>query len=1064
MLLLHEQHTILHTAIEARQLDLVQWLVQPLSSGYLPLSSHVVYQTGGSREDITPKPLPESYCKELFDADGPTALRAAAARGDLELIDRLLPSTGHYPDNERLSVLYPVMRPLMVELREAIGEHDPVLGDVINLRLRHSDIMDLFEHVHSVDRLDEIKARMETDELNFDWWDTQTDDYFPKEADALSHALHMAVGADRIDLVTWLMDVWWAEHVATRSGEDHLCDYMFDSGYRVDVNDMLKPRSVVTDLSKPRYWRDIYSSMMYFDAMMQRWKEGEDFSCSALVQIIKAELAERPFRFSSRRDDSEDDSEKIKVLTTLVNLADTSYAGLPAMLDFLFERGYAPPRLSVVICAGATWALDWLLARNLMSLDDVLTCVWDEEQINTATSPWLMFLTGTLYDQMHEMAPWLAEAARSYEASGRAMCVGVALAALAASQGALAIMEMLEARGRYMSQAMEVSFSQKRNLMHIIAATMDKSPMIWLLGNGYARLLTKRSAKGRSPFHEAVEAGNLEIAYLLLDDDAMPKGQCGDVPRWLSAGHTAGCRAHDRFASWDDLAVASEYDGMRHIGLEYRGRLAVTVTLPDLLRSAAPLDAIEALHASHKAAFGESIGSHSRWGNAYLTRVLAAAVQGARGDFLRWLYGASDLHGSQGITGRVMRIYWPHAIQKILKDLTHAQLCRLLIVDDGGPSSVDLLRVVDELEASTLREQACSERLEALDFALVNLWVDGGSIAEIKFLLSQIGAELALAPPAVTSTRCAVYDMTINHLVELKYSRTSRARVRPFGTSDVDCARRVEFMAGVGVANDECIGYCDLLTACTLNGHAHLVHYLLNECSVRANPTQAAHALAFALAWSCPTNTMQALCTYLGTHNIDLSTIRRDPPDEQTGVLEHALQGLLTVRDYGRHIYNSREVPPDYEERMERAWTNLAWLVANKSIQLSKCALPKMLDSRELKETARWDDRRRPEHFTESEWEQEREDTHTFVLRLTRFCIEDLGTSWSDESDGRTLLQHLIDGGWMGAVAWLARERGAPLQGLIIGGRYSWRNGRSLERLQELQDEQKREWERVATL
>lgn len=135
VLLLLDGRTILQTAIEARQLDLVQWLVQPLSSynKYVPLSSSIISYTGRQLhgDTITPKPLPEELCKRLFDADGLEALRAAVAsrafdgQPDFELIDHLLPCPSSYPP---ASVLLSnprrycgrVSRELVVELRDAL--------------------------------------------------------------------------------------------------------------------------------------------------------------------------------------------------------------------------------------------------------------------------------------------------------------------------------------------------------------------------------------------------------------------------------------------------------------------------------------------------------------------------------------------------------------------------------------------------------------------------------------------------------------------------------------------------------------------------------------------------------------------------------------------------------------------------------------------------------------------------------------------------------------------------------------------------------------------------------
>ena len=90
------------------------------------------------------------------------------------------------------------------------------------------------------------------------------------------------------------------------------------------------------------------------------------------------------------------------------------------------------------------------------------------------------------------------------------------------------------------------------------------------------------------------------------------------------------------------------------------------------------------------------------------------------------------------------------------------------------------------------------------------------------------------------------------------------------------------------------------------------------------------------------------------------------------------------------------------------------------------------------------------------------------MLRLTRLCVEVLGASWSDQASDRhgrqsTALQRILDAGWMEAVGWLARERSAPLQGLLVESdiyiESAWRVEQA-NALRRLQEEQAHSWAR----
>ena len=97
------------------------------------------------------------------------------------------------------------------------------------------------------------------------------------------------------------------------------------------------------------------------------------------------------------------------------------------------------------------------------------------------------------------------------------------------------------------------------------------------------------------------------------------------------------------------------------------------------------------------------------------------------------------------------------------------------------------------------------------------------------------------------------------------------------------------------------------------------------------------------------------------------------------------------------------------------------------------------------------------------------------MLRLTRLCVEVLGAVWSDKCSSCTrdaggeknynALQLLTHAGWMETVGWLARERGAPLQGMLLPECAYYAEPalrrEHMEALQKMQEEQMRSWERT---
>ena len=251
-----------------------------------------------------------------------------------------------------------------------------------------------------------------------------------------------------------------------------------------------------------------------------------------------------------------------------------------------------------------------------------------------------------------------------------------------------------------------------------------------------------------------------------------------------------------------------------------------------------------------------------------------------------------------------------------------------------------------------------------------------------------------------------------------------------------------------------------MLPACALLGHVHLVEWLLRDVDEPATVEQAADALAVALEWCGPTSVVQLLCRHLQESGFDLNAVQRaadpDGPDhgrERAGAMEFAVYGIThSALFYARHAAGLPPIEAVKAQTRERlSWVNATWLASHTGARLDSKSFPKILHHHF--HIMRTDEVNSPE-------------VQNAVLQLTQFCIRQLGVSWSDTSQhGRerelTTLQLLVNGCWMDAVQWLAKECNAPLQGLVIEGSDYLRSD-CIEpfraTLRTLQDEQQRAW------
>ena len=1053
VLLQSDGHTILHTAIEARRHDLIQWLVQPLSTSnrYSPLSSLVIHLGNHVAEELVPRPLPEEYCLRLMLADGVPALRAAAESGDLELLDRLLPlGYAHLPISPASSRLVTTLGPtreLMIELRDSLLRRARTVltaaqeaaaenidgaavnralritsaAQVIDGRVRCSDIRRIFEH--GVGQIDELFVRYQAEPhlgvgALFGWhWQG---DFLEVEMKYVNDALGAVVAEGRIDLAGWLIDSWSAQY-ESHTGETladlalvspwyEVHDLFAASGKDKDKDGFFLPMVLERWHNRepvPPHWEVGSVDPMRLAELQVAEMPPRACDSAALATSLKAVLAyiAREERLSPLRD-----KRCLKRMLARVE----PHAGHPAMLDYLLAHGLGQPRLAVVACSGAAWALDWLMARGLLALDTPTSDVATE-----------------LRHGLHAAAPWLTQE------MARRMPVGPVLAAVCASHGALALLERLA----HLGVDLRTRFRRKRTLLHMAARACQTPCVIWLVENGYADLL-RCSSRGRAsdaaPFRHCgvatctSSACRRRCSSATPLHDAIAGGDAELVLYLLARGGAASDPARDgREPLWEELALLSPSEAVREIAVTRRSQRVLDMTLPHLLRSGAALETIQPLMAS------SSVRDLFAWNRAHISRVralLQAAVDGERSDFIRWLYEPSGQESplfmaDHGICG-VAAFDEEHHMVK------HVDILRQLLDATSAPR---LSALVDELEEQCTVGRASAEELHKLNDKFKALVTAGGAVEEVVAVVAQI--DLMRAASSSAAEGCAsVHGMTLQ----------------------CNEVRGKEWVVQFRV---EGIGRFPLFTAVAMHGHTHLMHWLLQG---RDPPTlaQVVDALATCLNWAGATCAVELLCRHLQERDVDLSTVQRAVNPEhpnltrEVGAMEYALNGI-------RHSFYFLE--KEYRvKRVAVAWDNARWLVAHTQTRLGEAFFPNLLsDSAFSRHNRALDERCSEEEDTAG---------HAIVLELTRFCVATLGVSWSarsanDRNSGqhhnKTMIQLLINGYWMDAVAWLAKEHGVPLQGLVIeeqefcSPREREHRRAFRDRLQALQEEQRLSWAHV---
>jgi hypothetical protein len=339
-------------------------------------------------------------------------------------------------------------------------------------------------------------------------------------------------------------------------------------------------------------------------------------------------------------------------------------------------------------------------------------------------------------------------------------------------------------------------------------------------------------------------------------------------------------------------------------------------------------------------------------------------------------------------------------------------------------------------------------QLYDLDQKLVRLWEVGAAVSEIESVQHQIHQLLVTAPPSEKDKdmRVAVYGMNMSKVAgDWRGDHDGLLFLVKEAACDADasggsCNGNGNGHGVLETADDDkdrTLGHFDLLTACALNGHLHLVHYLLEsrgagvkECwldrlpvdvlkqtqgpTLGEGPTsRVASALVTTVQWNGPIAAVQVLCVYLEQRGVDLNAIQRlrDPDaehgiDSEVGVLDNALRGILHERSlHGNRIRrcgSAATLLPVEHTRLDFAFATVSWLATHTKAKLRPGAFADLLDHYILRgdmghtsgsvcafrgPTPDEPDEVRLRHLAESQ---------ALVLRLTRLCVEELGATWSD--------------------------------------------------------------------
>ena len=174
--------------------------------------------------------------------------------------------------------------------------------------------------------------------------------------------------------------------------------------------------------------------------------------------------------------------------------------------------------------------------------------------------------------------------------------------------------------------------------------------------------------------------------------------------------------------------------------------------------------------------------------------MLQAAIEGGWHDFLWWMYTCPDVFGANF---RDSARYEDLEDDQYVRHYTHDQLCREL-AGYGGAQLSSLLALFDELATAADNIRQSKSELRDLDRQILDLFEQGGTVADIEERVRKVRHLIAAAPSSdVGGHRTMVHGLSIN-------SSHKRFHV---------------LVAGVGNV--------EVLPACALLGHVHLVEWLL---------------------------------------------------------------------------------------------------------------------------------------------------------------------------------------------------------------------------------------------
>lgn len=607
------KQTILHIAVEAEEYNLVAWLMGMGFSG------------DDNDRDFRLWNGSMLAMYQMTDANGYTPLALAASRESTPMIERML-HEGLFWGLPRMVELNRRARDILgakiSDLSESAGPFSVLEAgldrpwnesgvdedmesplqrlklhlldlrqtqELLLVELRASQVENFL--IGNSDTLELVQRKVET----FDWWPLKTDriEWQSREQIWLHRTLERCAENAQFSILIWILDTWRIEFtspVALNHQGFSVPDYVACGRIRNYVKyekDWMLGDGELNWLERGR-----------IEMLLERW-DGNDID-SLTKQIASQENPEMLMASPQRKVDwymrklQGDAGSHVDARLQIIQLLMSRYkfAGIP--------------RLDLLVMAGCTGVLKWLIERNHVNLsagvidpetegDDQCSvclgnfrrpvelscghslcrpCARDLFDANR-TRGLLSFtscplcraqiqapdiqpgdVVGMLMFCSREHYPWLKKVVSDD------MSVGLLLVALSAGMGSLSVLMLLKS----MNVDLFHVFQSGRNLMHIAASRKQYLVVRWLGENGYLGLVGKLSNDGLTPLIEATRAGDTNSASYLLECEGL---DASDVN-----GH-----------EWLQHALRSEHKSMRDMAKEHHNRYTQWVKLPQLIES-----------------------------------------------------------------------------------------------------------------------------------------------------------------------------------------------------------------------------------------------------------------------------------------------------------------------------------------------------------------------------------------------------------------------------------------------------------------------------------------------